>query len=120
MRLFVLFLSLVIAGCAGMADTASRMAGLGVVTEEVSDFDNATVVRMSPAHVYVKEILGGSFKLGAVWSSNNADYVGLILEFASDTYSSDIYTNFRGLDINIDGDIMKFKAGTTSHDSGGV
>ena len=61
---FLLMLSIIVAGCATMADTGARLAGLGVVSEEVSDFDGATVVRMSPAHVYVKKMLGGSFMLG--------------------------------------------------------
>lgn len=115
---FLLMLSIIVAGCATMADTGARLAGLGVVSEEVSDFDGATVVRMSPAHVYVKKMLGGSFMLGSVWSSNEPEYVELVIKFASGTYSSSVYTNFQGMDINIDDEILKYKAGITHHDRG--
>ena len=119
----VWMLALTITGCASMADVTSKIAGVGVISEEKSTFDNATIVSMSPAWLYAEgEWLGVPVKLGARWSSNSPDYVALIMSYSSNTYgsSSSLYTNFSGIDLNIDGKITSYKAtGLTNHSNSG-
>jgi len=109
-------------GCAGMADGMSQLAGIGVVEEEKSTFDGATIIKMSPAFLYREGAwLGVPVKLGARWTSKAPDHVAMILFYGSSTASgSSAYVNFSGLDINVDGRISEHKsAGMTSHDSSG-
>jgi len=111
---------LFLSGCAGMADATSRMAGLGVVSEEQSTFDNARIIKVSPTFLYDPDgSWGNSVKLGARWSSNAPDYVVLVLSHSSDTSGGgDVYVNLSGIDINVDGDIQSFESGSlTDHDS---
>ncbi|MBW2194282.1 MAG: hypothetical protein JRF37_01570 [Deltaproteobacteria bacterium] len=113
----------IVTGCTSMADVTSRVAGVGTISEEKWVFDNTTVVTMSPAFLYAEgEWLGVDVKLGARWSSNSSDHVALIMSYRSSKSGSgsDMYTNFSGLDVNIDGTIMSYKTGGfTSHaDSG--
>ncbi len=119
----VWMLALTITGCASMADISSKIAGIGAISEEKSTFDNATIVSMTPAFLYAEgEWLGVPVKLGARWSSNSPNYVALIMSYSSNTYgsSSDLYTNFSGIDLNIDGKITSYKAtGLTKHSDSG-
>lgn len=121
--LLMCLLALVLTGCAGMADVSSKIGGIGTISEEKSTFDNATIVSMSPAFLYAEgEWLGLPVKLGARWSSNSRGYVALIMSYSSNTYgsSSNIYTNFSGLDVNIDGKITSYKtSGSTMHSDSG-
>jgi hypothetical protein len=118
----VLLLCTLVSGCAGMADATSRLAGIGVIDEEKSTFDGATIVKMSPAFLYREGAwLGVPIKLGARWSSKAPEHVAMVLSYSSNISSGGAaYLGFSGLDINIDGDIKEYKAaGLTSHDSSG-
>jgi len=115
-----LFLSL--SGCAGMADATAKMAGLGVVTEEVSTFDGAKIVEVSPNWLYDPDgSWGNSVKLGARWSSATPDYVVLVLSYSSNVSGyGKSYISLSGIDINIDGDISSFSSNKpTDLDSSG-
>jgi hypothetical protein len=111
-----------LSGCAGMADATSKMAGLGVVTQEKSTFDGATIVEVSPNWLYDPAgSWGNSVKLGARWSSNAPEFVALVLSYSSTTsgYGA-TYIGLSGIDINIDGDIKSFSSGKpTNLDSSG-
>ena len=112
-----------VSGCASMADSMSQFAGLGVVKQETSTFDNATIITASPTFLYAKGGAWGSnsVKLGARWSSASPDSVALILAYDSNVsgYGS-AYLGLTGIDINVDGDISSHAAGgSTSLDSSG-
>ncbi|WP_218510608.1 hypothetical protein [Variovorax sp. dw_308] len=98
-------------GCADMADSVSKVAGLGVVTRERSTFDNATVIAMSPAHLYAEGSWGNAVRLGARWSSASPDSVALILAYESNVASGTAYIGLKSLQINIDGEISSFAVG---------
>lgn len=113
-----------VSGCAGMADSMTQLAGIGVVEEEKSTFDGATIVKMSPAFLYREGSGlgdGVNTKLGARWTSKAPDHVALILSYGSSVSSGGAtYVNFSGMDVNIDGAISEYKTGgLTSHDSSG-
>ena len=107
-------------GCAGMADAMSKAAGIGVVKEEKSTFDGATIVTMSPAFLYSgKGMSSNSINLGARWSSKFPDHV-VFQPTHSSSISSDgrAYVNISKLEVNIDGEISSYdSAGLTKHDS---
>lgn len=117
-----LIICLSLTGCAGMADTASRMANIGVVEQEKSTFDGATTVKMSPAVLYREgATMGVPFKLGARWNSKTPSHVALILSYQSDvTVGSSSYVGFTGLSVNIDGKISSYRVNApTSLDNSG-
>lgn len=119
---FAIILLPALSGCAGMADATSKIAGLGVVTQEKSTFDGATIVEVSPNWLYDPEASrGNSVKLGARWSSNAPEFTALVLSYSSNTSgSSAAYIGLSGIDINIDGDIKSFSSGKpTDLDSSG-
>ena len=119
--LLALIVAFAVSGCASMADGMSKAAGLGVVKQETSTFDNATIVSASPTFLYAKGSWGNSVKLGARWSSASPDAVALILAYDSNVsgYGS-AYLGLTGIDINVDGDISSHKAGgATDLDSSG-
>lgn len=120
--LFAIILLPALSGCAGMADATSKIAGLGVVTQEKSTFDGATIVEVSPNWLYDPEgSWGNSVKLGARWSSNAPEFAALVLSYSSNiSGSSAAYVGLSGIDINIDGDIKSFSSGKpTNLDSSG-
>jgi len=111
-----------LSGCAGMADSVSKMSGLGVVNEETSTFDKATVIDVSPTWLYDPEgSFGNQVKLGARWSSKAPDYVALVMSYNADTsgYGA-TYMSISGIDINVDGEITSYSTRhSTKLDSGG-
>lgn len=112
--------SLLVQGCAGMADAMNKAAGVGQISQEVSTFDNATIINLSPAHLYGGDgMMGNGFKLGARWNSNIPDSAVLVLSQSSSVSAgSGAYTNFSGISINIDGDQKRFNvSGPTDHTS---
>lgn len=116
-RLFILGATILfLFGCA-------ELIGVGKITEEKSTFDNATIVRMSPAFLYAEgKWLGVPVKLGARWTDKAKDLVALVMLYSSDTRGagSNMYMNFLGLDINIDGKILNYKTSTqTMHSDSG-
>jgi hypothetical protein len=119
--LLVLTIALAISGCASMADVTSKVAGLGVVKQEISTFDNATIVTVSPTWLYAKGSWGNSVKLGASWSSAVPGSAALILAYDSNiSGGGSAYMGLTGIDINVDGDISSHAAKTaTDLDSSG-
>lgn len=110
---FAILLLLALTGCAGMADATAKIAGLGVVTQENSTFDNATIVEVSPNWLYDPNgSWGNGVKLGARWTSKAPKFAALILSYSSNTSGSNaVYVGLKGIDINIDGDIKSFTSG---------
>ena len=105
-----------LAGCAGMADTMSKVAGLGVVSQERSTFDNATVVNVTPAHLYAEGSWGNMVRLGARWSSAVPDSVILILAYESNVSTGNAaYIGLNSLQVNIDGEISSYSAGPSTN-----
>lgn len=114
--------SVAVSSCASTVSMMDKMAGMGVVTEEQSTFDGATHVEMSPAWLWLDEdkIGGAPFKLGAFWTSNSPNQVGLVFSYESSTNQSRLYTNFSAVELNIDGKLTSYQVeGTTQHDSSG-
>lgn len=108
-------------GCATMTDAMSSAAGMGVVSEHHSTFDNATEVSVSPMPLWAKGSWGNAVQLGAHWSSAAPDYVALDMSYRSNVNrGSDAFTSLSGMDINIDGEITQWQPGTPTHlsDSG--
>lgn len=118
--LLVACLCLLTAGCASMADSMSGLSGLGQVTQHKSSFDGSITVDMSPAWLYdeTRSIFDPvPFKLGAQWQNTDPDSVLLVIAFDSSTGANRLYTNFQGVDINIDGQITTHKViGSTQHE----
>lgn len=118
-QVFAIALLLSVVGCTAMTE----LAGVGVIEERTASFDNATVITLSPAFLYsetASKWTGFPYKLGARWTSSSPDSVAIVLAHSSNTSgsSSNIYTNFTGLGVNIDGKIVSYKtSGFTRHDS---
>lgn len=121
-NLFVLIALAALAGCASVADSMNRAAGIGVVSSEVSTFDGATIVEASPSWLYSSgsTSLPNRTKLGARWSSMAPDIVTLVLVYDSSTGSyDDIFLGIDSLDVNLAGQIKHFEAGyITALDTG--
>lgn len=107
------------AGCAGVADGMSALAGLGVVSEEKATFDGATIVKASPAFLYSGDAWAGvPVQLGARWNDKSPQWVELVLAYRSDVARGTAYLSFQGLGINVDGQISHHDVvGPTMHDS---
>jgi hypothetical protein len=106
--LFVAAAVLAISGCTAM----DKLAGLGVVTQHTSTFDNATVIEVSPNSLYDPGSAWGTpLQLGARWSSAAPNSVALILAYNSNVSGGmPAYLGLTGLDINIDGSISSYAA----------
>ena len=64
-----------ISGCTAM----DKLAGMGVVSQQTSTFDNSTVIDVSPNSLYdPNSTWGTQLQLGAIWSSSQPEQVGLI------------------------------------------
>jgi hypothetical protein len=101
-----------ISGCTAM----DKMAGLGVVNQHTSTFDNATVIEVSPNSLYDPGSAWGTpLQLGARWSSAAPDSVALVLAYNSNVSSgAPAYLGLSDLDINIDGAISSYSAGQST------
>lgn len=107
--------AVVLAGCAGMADTASKIAGLGVVSKQRSTFDDSTIVQVTPTWLYAKGSWGNRVKLGARWSSASPDVAALVLSYDSSTSGAGpMYVGLSGIDVNIDGAITSYSANSST------
>ena len=80
-----IFALVVLSGCASMADSMNKMAGLGVVSTEKSTFDGSETVTVTPNWLYESEGTwsANSVKMGAHWSDAAPNYVALDLSYAS-------------------------------------
>jgi len=127
MRKYILILTLfagvaALSGCANMVDSMNKAAGIGVVSEDISTFDGAKIIKVSPSWLYeAKENLTPNrTKLGARWSNASPDDVVLELLYESSTsgYGS-TYLGITGIDININGNKSSYSTNKqTSLDSG--
>lgn len=107
-------------GCAAMTDTMSAAAGMGVVNEHHSTFDNATEITVSPMPLWAKGSWGNAVQLGARWSSVAPDYVALEMSYSSNARTgSNMFTSLSGMDINVDGEVTHWQPGTPTHLSNG-
>ncbi|CQR19868.1 TPA: hypothetical protein ACJGPK_004783 [Salmonella enterica subsp. enterica serovar Weltevreden] len=97
-----------ISGCTAM----DKLAGMGVVSQQTSTFDNSTVIEVSPNSLYDPNSTWGTpLQLGAIWSSAYPDEAGLILSYNSNVSSGNAaYLGLTGIDINVDGKISSYKA----------
>lgn len=99
-KVFTVLLLVVLFGC---GSTIDRMAGFGVISQEIEQFDNERVVRLSKSRTYSGDGWNQPITwLGAVWRSNNPDYVSLKLVALS-------YINFDAITVNIDGNKRRFE-----------
>lgn len=115
-----LFLASLLQGCAGMADSMSQFAGLGVISQEKSTFDGATIISMSPTFLYSGQgMSANNIRLGARWNSKFPDQVVLIPSFSSSVArGGSAYANISGMEVNIGGEIQSFRtSGLTQHES---
>lgn len=117
MRLFPLvtagFIAIGSTACTAYLDSASTLAGMGRISEKESTFTGGTVISASPAPLYQKgSWTGVPYHLGAEWNSSVPDSVAIILSFESSTRESDLYTSFRSLDVNINGRLSSYRAGS--------
>ena len=100
----------------------NQFAGLGVLSEETSGFDNRKIIEVSGNHVMTTDKgLLASFPaaMGARWESVDPENAFITLTYSSDVrYSSAAYTNFREFAVNLEGEISRFAiAAPTSHES---
>ena len=110
--LLLLVVALGVSGCTSMIDGMSKAAGLGVVKQTTSTFDDSTIVTVSPGFLYAKGSWGNQIKLGASWSSASPDSVVLVLANDSNTSGyGPVYVGLTGIDINVDGNITSHAAG---------
>lgn len=119
-RLFVCFFTgLFVSACTGMADLSTRAAGMGVISQSQSTFDNETTIEVSPSWLYDPNgAWGNSIKLGAFWKSSIPEYIGLQMSFSSSTSGTDVYLLLKGTDISINGEKYSFESiGSTDLDS---
>lgn len=118
MKPLLLLCSLVmLSGCAGMADSMDKMAGMGVISEEVSTFDNAKTIRVTPTWLYInaEDWSPSPLKMGAQWVSTAPDHIGVIVQHSGSvgtttTTGAPAYVSISALEINIDGDFKSFTA----------
>lgn len=111
MRRIVLLTIAMLAGCAGITDTMTRHAGLGVLSEEVATFDGSTTVTVSPANLWADgKWKANNIRLGARWNSTQPDVVALILNYEPyGPFGGPSFAIINGLDINLDGKISSHK-----------
>lgn len=97
--------AVLLVGCAGMSETMQKSAGVGVVTSNQSDFDNAKEVQMTPAFVAPSDGGMASIKMGLTWRSTSEDQVGVLIRFSS---LSD-YQTISSVELNIDGQFYELE-----------
>ncbi|ODT97286.1 MAG: hypothetical protein ABS82_01145 [Rhodanobacter sp. SCN 67-45] len=105
----IIALAVAMAGCAAM----DKMAGMGVVTQSTSTFDNATIIEASPNSLYAPgNALGTPLQMGARWSSAAPDSVAIVLAYnANVSGSAPAYLGLSAIEINIDGTVSSYSAG---------
>jgi hypothetical protein len=97
-------LMIIISGCSSI----EKMVGLGVVSESVSTFDDAVIVKLSDSRNYNDGPNRPTTMFSAKWSSNNPDDIILYMVFRSSISNGDAYETFNGMKVNIGGDMRSF------------
>lgn len=123
MKSLLIIMSIMVSGCAGFADFSNELAGLGVVSQDKSTFENSTIIEVSPNWLYNSDegnSWGKRVKMGARWNSANPQSVDLVLAYNSDTYGADgAYLGINSLEVKIDGEIHQLETvGNTLHTNG--
>lgn len=120
-RILVATLAGMAMGCAGMADTMTRAAGIGTVSEETGS-DSTRTVYMSPAWLYKPGddlTEPDPVKLGALWTSASPDFVALTLQHSFEG-SRGLPVEFSEASIEINGEDTIFSmVGKTRHETRG-
>jgi len=114
--LFTLLLTVFVSGC---SSTIDKMAGLGQLETNISDFSGDTMVELSKtrnAHPTKKQ---ASTFFGLKWDSSLPNNVFLYLINQSDVDSNNTYVNYESIEIKIGDDVSTFNARNTIHDSSG-
>lgn len=102
-----------LSSCATLDDAMGAASGMGVVSEEHSTFDGATILTVSAMPLWAKGSWGNAIRLGAHWTSAVPDMVALDMSYASNINSSaSAFTQISGIDINTDGEITTWRANT--------
>lgn len=87
----------------------NNFAGLGVVKDQKSDFDNSRSVTVSPNFLGSPSITKLCYlKMGLLWNEKSPKTAKLILSYDSSSGSGKSYTTFQTLGVNIDGNINYF------------
>ena len=113
--IFSVFATIIITGC---SSTIDKMAGIGQLETNISDFSGDTFIELSKtrnAHPTEKQ---ASTFFGLRWDSSIRDTVFLKLINQSDASSSDTYVNYESIEIKIGDDVYTFDAGKTIQNSG--
>ncbi|MFK2904556.1 hypothetical protein ISP17_11320 [Dyella ginsengisoli] len=110
-----------VSSCATMTDTMSAAAGMGVVSQQHSTFDDSTIITVSPMPLWAKGSWGNAVQLGASWSSASPDRVALVMSYdANATQGSAAFTSLSGMDINIGGEVTQWRSGSSTQLSNGA
>jgi hypothetical protein len=118
----VMFVLAIGSGCTSVADLSTELAGLGVITEDVSTFDNKRTIDVSPNWLYDPNGgWGNSVKLGARWNEKYPDTIALTMSYTNSVMSaSEAYLLINGVDIAVNGESFSFSTDSpTDHDSSG-
>lgn len=108
-------------GCESVGDSLNQMAGLGVVSQEQSTFDNETIIKVTPNFLYESQSDWGAndVKLGARWKSSQPDNIIIDLVYDSSSSSSSTYAQIDSLEINLNNTKHSFSTNSvTSFDHG--
>lgn len=104
MRYLILLLVLALVGCSTMPNN---------VTRTVSSFDGTVEYVMQPGVIFHDEgaFSSGTFKLGLFWNSNMGESVQIIANVPMQV------VNIHGLQISIDGEIVRLRSGAIFTDT---
>jgi len=96
----------------GCMSTLDKMAGVGQINTEISEFSGEKIVELSQSHNYsTKGKVNTQF--GARWVSDNPESVSLKLIYNSDSSTGDAFTSYEGISVSISGETIDFDAGRT-------
>ena len=109
-------------GCESVSDSLNQMAGLGVVSQEQSTFDNETIIKVTPNFLFESQSDWGAnnVKLGARWKSSQPDNIIIDLVYDSSSSSGSSYAQINSLEINLNNTKHSFTTNSaTSFDNSG-
>lgn len=96
-----------------------ELAGIGNITQSVSDFDNAKIIELSNSRNYNSKTFGPSTMFAAKWTSNNPESIILYMVYNGSVSSGDAYETFTGMKVNIDGEFRSFETARSTALSSG-
>lgn len=114
-KILAILIIITITGC---GSTLEKIAGSGIVSNNIDQFTNERVITMSVTPNYNTDNEIAHTFFDAKWVSSRPDSVLIGLVNKSSTSDPDTYVSYQSVAINIDGDITEFKAAQTTHDSG--